>query len=165
MYFLFSYSRFMRAIKAIETKSEDADYMASCLIEVEALMELDHPNVVKLYEFYGGTCESSTLYLVEELCTGGTLESKIHDAGGRLSSDMTAVYLRQMLVRSPAHHACPPRLPTTPAHHAQSNMMARAAHPITSVAHPQLRPAGLFSAVDAARRAVLPCPWTRPPRP
>ena len=86
----------LRAIKQVNQNAEDQEYVSSRLAEVEALMELDSPNVVKLFEYYG-TPACNKIFLVEELCTGGTLESAIAAAGGRFSADYTAVLLRQML--------------------------------------------------------------------
>ena len=43
-------------------------------------MELTHPNIVQLYEYYR---TDSALHLVEELCSGGTLEQRLTERGGR----------------------------------------------------------------------------------
>lgn len=65
------------------------------MAEVQALMALDHPNIVRLYEYYR---DDHALYLVEEYCSGGTLEAAIERAPrGRLSADDAALALRQML--------------------------------------------------------------------
>ena len=64
------------------------------LTEVEALMELTHPNIVTLHEYYR---DDDALYLVEEYCSGGTLEDRLRERGGRLGADEAAVMLRQML--------------------------------------------------------------------
>jgi len=62
------------AIKVIERESlEDEDEMA-LQNEVDILGQLDHPNVVKLYEIFD---ESSRMYLVLELMTGGELFDRI----------------------------------------------------------------------------------------
>ena len=64
------------------------------LIEVEALMELTHPNIVQLHEYYR---DADALYMVEEYCSGGTLEQRLQQRGGRLPPPEAAVVLRQML--------------------------------------------------------------------
>ena len=49
--------------------------------EIELLQSLDHPNVIKLHEyFYDGDTimESSNLFLVMELCEGGELFDRLH---------------------------------------------------------------------------------------
>ncbi len=48
--------------------------------EVEILKELDHPNIIKIFEFYDN---DSDFYIVQELCNGGDLFSKIKDEGGQ----------------------------------------------------------------------------------
>ena len=42
--------------------------------EINILQQLDHPNIVKLYETYESPDE---LYLVMELCTGGELYTRL----------------------------------------------------------------------------------------
>mmetsp|Transcript_35560 Transcript_35560/g.62798 ORF Transcript_35560/g.62798 Transcript_35560/m.62798 type:complete len:517 (+) Transcript_35560:72-1622(+) len=56
----------IRALKEVQINSdEDQHYV---LIELEAMVKLDHPNILKLYEFYESP---RCLYLVTEICTGG----------------------------------------------------------------------------------------------
>jgi len=98
-------SGFMRAIKAVTTTAEDSSYISSRLVEVEALQTLDHPNIVKLYEYYYHP-EEDTLFLVEEFLGGGTLEQRLgRQRGGRFNADGAAVALRQMLRALFACHA------------------------------------------------------------
>jgi len=87
----------VRAIKTVQMKGDDANSTAEwdrMLTEVEALMDLDHPNIVRLYEYYR---TPDALYLVEEYCSGGTLEQRLEKAGGRFSPQQSAVTLREML--------------------------------------------------------------------
>jgi calcium-dependent protein kinase len=42
--------------------------------EILILQQLDHPNVLKLYEYFE---DSRNVYLVTELCTGGELFDRI----------------------------------------------------------------------------------------
>jgi len=44
------------------------------LNEVEMLKSLDHPNIMKIFEFYQ---DNKFFYIVNELCTGGELFDKI----------------------------------------------------------------------------------------
>ena len=84
----------LRAIKQVTFRQEPGMPQQNQLNEVEALMELDHPNVVRLYEYYEGT---GRLYLVEENCSGGTLADRLDEKGGRLNSEEAAVVVRQIL--------------------------------------------------------------------
>eukprot|EP01016_Furgasonia_blochmanni_P042442 TRINITY_DN563_c0_g2_i7.p1 TRINITY_DN563_c0_g2~~TRINITY_DN563_c0_g2_i7.p1 ORF type:complete len:335 (-),score=102.81 TRINITY_DN563_c0_g2_i7:569-1510(-) len=47
--------------------------------EVQILKQLDHPNIIKVYEFYE---DKKFLYIVTELCSGGELFDKIEKEGG-----------------------------------------------------------------------------------
>lgn len=58
-----------RAIKVISKPSEEAA-VKRLLAEVHALITLDHPNIMKLYEYFE---DQQVLCLVMELCTGGHL--------------------------------------------------------------------------------------------
>lgn len=79
----------MRAIKSVAVAS-----MAE-LYEVEALMDLDHPNVVRMYEYYTG---NECVHIVQEYCSGGTLEKRVKAAWrGRLDPDDAGIALRQIL--------------------------------------------------------------------
>ena len=46
--------------------------------EVDILRKLDHPNILKLFEFYE---DLKHFHLVTELCTGGELFDRIIDQG------------------------------------------------------------------------------------
>ena len=87
-----------RAIKTVavahDEESDEQVEWERVLSEVEALMELDHPNIVRLYEYYRSP---DSLFLVEEYCSGGTLEHKLDAAGGHFSAEESALALRQML--------------------------------------------------------------------
>ena len=87
-------SRERRAIKIINKlaiKSEEV--RQKIMTEVEIQRKLDHPNIVKVYEFYE---DDFNLYLVMELCTGGELLDSIARIGC-LSESQTAIYMKQIL--------------------------------------------------------------------
>ena len=71
------------------------------LSEVDALMELTHPNIVRLHEYYR---DEDALYLVEEYCSGGTLESRLKMRGGRLDANEVAIGSNPALPPNLPHH-------------------------------------------------------------
>lgn len=62
--------------------------------EIEALSDLDHPNIVRLIRYYQAADER--LFLIEELCTGETLENWMKRSR-TLHPDAAAVVMRQIL--------------------------------------------------------------------
>ena len=44
------------------------------LTEVKILQTVDHPNIIKLYEYFE---DAKNVYLIQELCSGGELFDKI----------------------------------------------------------------------------------------
>ena len=71
------------AVKVITPPKEGYErIMRSFEAEVNALVKLDHPNVIRLYDFF---TEDDHLFLVLEFCSGGSLESKI--SSGELISE------------------------------------------------------------------------------
>ena len=59
----------IRAIKIIR-KPTEIEELQRILNEVCALLQLDHPNIAKLYEYFE---DRRAIYVVTELCTGGNL--------------------------------------------------------------------------------------------
>lgn len=60
-------TNFIRAVKAIKKKHIDGNALNN---EISVLKNLDHPNVIKLFEcFY----DSNYYYMIEEYCSGGDL--------------------------------------------------------------------------------------------
>lgn len=64
----------VRAIKVIRKVDSSEAYKQKLLNEVNILKKLDHPNIIKIYEFYH---DDRYFYIVTELCTGGELFKKI----------------------------------------------------------------------------------------
>mmetsp|Transcript_64864 Transcript_64864/g.74557 ORF Transcript_64864/g.74557 Transcript_64864/m.74557 type:complete len:496 (-) Transcript_64864:1106-2593(-) len=65
----------VRAMKIINKSSMSREEeLSKFLNEIKILKNLDHPNILKLYEFYQ---DSRNYYLITELCTGGELFDKI----------------------------------------------------------------------------------------
>lgn len=87
----------LRAIKAIDiSKISDPKRFQQ---EINIQMELDHPNIVKLFETFK---DGRRVYLVMELCTGGELfdriveEAEKHE-GSAFSEQDVARYMQQIL--------------------------------------------------------------------
>lgn len=82
----------IRAIKIIPKSKRPTDIEKN-IKEVEILRQLEHQNIVKLYEFYE---DEDYYYLVNELCNGGELMDKILSQQ-ILSEAVAAKYMRQVL--------------------------------------------------------------------
>jgi len=82
-----------RAVKSIEIKS--VKNPAKLEREMTIAKQLDHPNVVRLYETFR---DAKKIYLVMELCTGGELFDRIVDEAPSGFDEMKAAkYVRQIL--------------------------------------------------------------------
>jgi calcium-dependent protein kinase len=64
----------IRAIKKIRKDHQLSKEAESLLKDVEILKKLDHPNIVKVYEFYQ---DESNYYIVTDFCAGGELFDRI----------------------------------------------------------------------------------------
>jgi calcium/calmodulin-dependent protein kinase I len=62
------------AVKIIERGNLEEEDELSLQMEVDIVSQLDHPNVVKLYEIFD---DNDAIYLVLELMTGGELFDRI----------------------------------------------------------------------------------------
>lgn len=83
---------YYRAIKKIKKDPDDPEMVRLLMNEVHALMDLDHPNVVKLVRYYD---DGQDLYLVFELCEGPDLRDRI--LKGKMEEKEAASVLRGML--------------------------------------------------------------------
>lgn len=81
----------VRAVKSI-LKNQIQD-IAKFKMEVDILRTLDHPNIVKLYEWYE---DEKNFYLVMELCTGGELFEKIQNAGQFSENEAKSIFKQVM---------------------------------------------------------------------
>ena len=61
--------------------------------EVNILRSIDHPNVIKLYEFYQ---DDKNYFLITEYCNGGELFDRIINTG-HFSESIVANYIKQIL--------------------------------------------------------------------
>ena len=83
-----------RAVKTIHKKNlRSEDERQTFFNEVSVLRVVDHPNILRLYEFYQ---DDKNYYLITELCTGGELFDRIISHGS-FSESMAAYYMKQIL--------------------------------------------------------------------
>ena len=83
-----------RAIKSIEkSKFSEAERRDMFLNEINILKQMDHPNIVKLFEFYE---DNTHFHLVTEYVAGGELFDYIISTK-RLSECIAANFMRQIL--------------------------------------------------------------------
>lgn len=83
----------IRAIKAITKKEMNQNHFIQTLTEISILKEVDHPSVVKIYEFFES---KNYFHIVMEMCQGKRLFNKIIDLGG-VSERRTADILYQIV--------------------------------------------------------------------
>lgn len=83
-------SRAVKIISKSATSEEDHERLVN---EVEILRKLDHPNIIKIYEFYQ---DDKFFYIVTELCTGGELFDKIASMN-HFSEVLAAETIKQIL--------------------------------------------------------------------
>lgn len=83
----------IRAMKIVK-KGNFSEVEATALIsEIDLLKKLDHPNILKIFEFYQ---DESFYYVVTELCSGGELFDRIL-ASNHFSERMAAGIMKQLL--------------------------------------------------------------------
>jgi calcium-dependent protein kinase len=64
----------IRAVKIIRKDTLDAKEKIRFFMEIDIMRQLDHPNIVRLFEVFQ---DEKRFYLVTELCTGGELFDEI----------------------------------------------------------------------------------------
>lgn len=77
-----------------QTKKHWPTKVSNCFREFEILKDLDHPNIVSLEHVFWS---QDTIYIFQELVTGGDLFSFLEYKGGQLDSLQAAVIIRQVL--------------------------------------------------------------------
>ena len=83
-----------RAVKTIHKKNlRSEEERQTFFNEVSVLRAIDHPNVLKLYEFYQ---DDKNYYLITEFCSGGELFDRIINSG-HFSEALAARYMKQIL--------------------------------------------------------------------
>jgi calcium-dependent protein kinase len=75
--------------KKISTDEEQKKF----LTEIQILKSLDHPNILKIFEFYQ---DKKNYYIIIELCSGGELFDKIIEQGN--FTEKEASYIMKQLL-------------------------------------------------------------------
>lgn len=83
----------VRAMKSISREFLQSGEEKKLDKEIEILKKLDHPNILKIYEFY---FDSKNYYIITEYCKGGELFDKINELG-TFSEKLAASILKQIL--------------------------------------------------------------------
>jgi len=81
------------ALKLMKKKTHNKDIDEEIKNEIEILKKIDHPSIIKIFEFYNTT---DNYYLVMELCNGGELFNEIISKAP-FSEENTAILMYQIL--------------------------------------------------------------------
>eukprot|EP00928_Gymnodinium_smaydae_P037826 TRINITY_DN26210_c0_g1_i1.p1 TRINITY_DN26210_c0_g1~~TRINITY_DN26210_c0_g1_i1.p1 ORF type:complete len:675 (-),score=161.19 TRINITY_DN26210_c0_g1_i1:8-1849(-) len=90
-----------RAVKVLRRDALHPRLDTVCA-ELESLLELDHPHVLRLYDFFE---DSLAVYLVTELAVGGDLNDVIQDVGTPGHDEVSRRLFRQLLLAVAYCHA------------------------------------------------------------
>lgn len=80
-------------IRAMKTIKKNAVCEDKSLREIENLMLLDHPKILKLYEFF---YDNKNIYIITEFCEGGELFDKIKERNGFFTERDAATILKSI---------------------------------------------------------------------
>ena len=85
-------SKVIRAMKIIDKTKISYGGENSIINEINILKSLDHPNIMKVYEYFK---KDNYLYIISELLSGGELLDKIND-NGYLSEEVSSFIMTQV---------------------------------------------------------------------
>ncbi len=85
-------------MKIIQCKSSSENHSLTINKEINILKSLDHPNIIKVYEFYSS---KKYIYIISELCTGGELFDKIVEV--KYFSESAACNIMRQLLSAVAY--------------------------------------------------------------
>ena len=86
-------SQAQRAVKVLRKSHMDEDEKRMFFNEINILKDLDHPNILKMYEFFE---DEKRYYIVTDICKGGELFDEIV-AKGKFSEKDAAMLINQVL--------------------------------------------------------------------
>jgi len=82
-----------RAVKVLRKAHMDEDEKRMFFNEINILKDLDHPNILKMYEFFE---DEKRYYIVTDICKGGELFDEIL-ARGKFSEKDASLLMKQVL--------------------------------------------------------------------
>lgn len=82
-----------RAVKVLRKSHMDEDEKKMLFNEINNLKDLDHPNILKMFEFFE---DEKRYYIVTDICKGGELFDEIV-ARGKFTENDAAVLMKQVL--------------------------------------------------------------------
>lgn len=82
-----------RAVKVLRKSHMDDDEKKMLFNEINNLKDLDHPNILKMYEFFE---DEKRYYIVTDICKGGELFDEIV-ARGKFSEQDASMLIKQVL--------------------------------------------------------------------
>ena len=85
-------TKVIRAMKIIDKNKISFVGENSLINEINIVKSLDHPNIMKVYEFFK---KDNYLYIISELLSGGELLEKINDSG-YLSEEVSSFIMKQI---------------------------------------------------------------------
>jgi calcium-dependent protein kinase len=89
----------IRALKIIKkSKYKTPSEIKMIKNEIQIMKAVDHPNIVRLYEFYE---DDESFYIITELCNGGPLFEEIMKR--EKFSENEAAYIMMQLLSAIAH--------------------------------------------------------------
>lgn len=85
--------RAMKEIKKISDDGEEEDNEVEIINEINILMKMDHPNIVKIFGFY---ITKNYYYLITEYCEGGSLFDLIINNNGPFTEIQASYIMHQL---------------------------------------------------------------------
>lgn len=89
-----------KALKLISKRGSEKDQESTLLNEIKIMKTLDHPSIVKMYEYYQ---DKKNFYIVTELLKGGELFDKIIELTSFAEKDAAEVFRQLISVVQYAH--------------------------------------------------------------
>lgn len=95
-------TRAVRAMKVInKSKLVEEDQQQKLIMEIQILKALDHPNILKTYEYY---LDTKNIYIIIEICTGGELFDKIIERESFTEAEAASIMKQLFEAVCYAHH-------------------------------------------------------------